>query len=185
MTCPHDQHAPARSALLHSRRGIVLALGAAAVLPADGAAAADASPEDERFMRMALEEAQQAARPFGSVIVRDGQVLARGRNLVRANDDPTAHGEMVAIRRCLADHGSAALKGAALYTSGEPCAMCMGAIIWCGVGRLVFAASVPQLGARMNQIMIASADVAANAPFLPIKITGGVLADEALRLFDK
>jgi tRNA(Arg) A34 adenosine deaminase TadA len=61
----------------------------------------------------------------------------------------------------------------------------MGAIIWCGFGRLVFAASVLQLGERMNQIMITSADVAAKAPFLPIKITGGVLADEALRLFDK
>jgi len=185
MTCPHDQHAPGRSALLQSRRGIVVALGAAVVLSARGAAAADASPEDERFMRLALDEAQQAARPFGAVIVRDGQILARGHNLVRTNDDPTAHGEMMALRRGLADHGSAALKGATLYTSGEPCAMCMGAIIWCGFGRLVFAASVLQLGERMNQIMITSADVAAKAPFLPIKITGGVLADEALRLFDK
>jgi tRNA(Arg) A34 adenosine deaminase TadA len=122
---------------------------------------------------------------FSHDVVRDGQVLARGRNLVRTNDDPTAHGEMVAIRSCLADHGSAALKGAALYTSGEPGAMCMGAIIWCGFGRLVFAASVQQLGERMNQIMMTSADVAAKAPFLPIKITGGVLADAALRLFDK
>ena len=47
---------------------------------------------------------------------------------------------MVAIRRCLADHGSASLRGATLYTSGEPCVMCMGAIVWCGIGRLVFAA---------------------------------------------
>jgi len=185
MTGPHDQHAPGRSALLHSRRNIMVAFGAAALLPAGSAAAADVSPEDERFMRMALEEARQAARPFGTVIVRDGQVLTRGRNLVRTNDDPTAHGEMVAIRGCLADHGSAALRGATLYTSGEPCAMCMGAIIWCGFGRLVFAASVLQLGERMNQIMVASADVAAKAPFLPIKISGGVLAEEALRLFDK
>jgi tRNA(adenine34) deaminase len=185
MTGPHEHHAPECSPLLHSRRGIVVALGAAAMLSAGRASAADASPEDERFMRLALDEAQQAARPFGAVIVRDGQVLARGRNLVRTNDDPTAHGEMMAIRRGLADHGSAALKGATLYASGEPCAMCMGAIIWCGFGRLVFAASVLQLGERMNQIMITSADVAAKAPFLAIKITGGVLADEALRLFDK
>ena len=185
MTCPHDHQTSERSTLLHSRRGIVVALGTAALLTAGRASAADTSPEDERFMRMALDEARQADYPFGAVIVRDGQVLARGRNLGKTNDDPTAHGEMVAIRRCLADHGSAALKGATLYTSGEPCAMCSGAIIWCGLGRLVFAASVAQIGARINQIMIPSADVAANAPFQPIKITGGVLADEAVRLFDK
>jgi tRNA(Arg) A34 adenosine deaminase TadA len=111
--------------------------------------------------------------------------LARGRNLGKTNDDPTAHGEMVAIRRFLADHGSAALRGTTLYTSGEPCVMCMGAIVWCGIGRLVFAASVPQIGARMNQIMMTSAEVAARSSFDPITITGGVLADQALQLFDK
>jgi len=80
-------------------------------------------------MRMALDEARQADFPFGAVIVRDGSVIARGRNLGRTTHDPTAHGEMVAIRRCLADHGDAALRGSTLYTSGEPCAMCMGAIL--------------------------------------------------------
>jgi len=148
-------------------------------------AAGPASAEDERVMRMAIDEARQADFPFGAVIVRDGAVVARGRNLGRTNGDPTAHGEMVAIRRCLAEHGSAALQGSTLYTSGEPCAMCMGAIIWCHVGRLVFAASVAQLAARIDQIMISSAEVAARAPFAPITITGGVLADEAMALFTK
>jgi tRNA(Arg) A34 adenosine deaminase TadA len=136
-------------------------------------------------MRMALEEARQADFPFGAVIVRDGAVIARGRNLGRTNGDPTAHGEMVAIRRCLAEHSAAALRGSTLYTSGEPCAMCMGAIIWCHVGRLVYAASVAQLAARIDQINISSAEVAAKAPFAPITITGGVLADEAMALFAK
>jgi DNA-binding protein HU-beta len=62
-------------------------------------------------MRMAIAEAQRGDFPFGAVIVRDGRVLARGRNLGRTNNDPTAHGEMTAIRRCLAAHGSKALKG--------------------------------------------------------------------------
>ena len=186
MSCLHDHHASDRTSAVHSRRAIVTALGAAAMLAAvRPAAAADASAEDERFMRMALDEARQADFPFGAVIVRDGQVIARGRNLGRTNDDPTAHGEMVAIRRCLADRGSAALKGSALYTSGEPCVMCMGAIVWCRFGRLVFAASVEQIAARMNQIMISSADIAAKETFLPITITGGVLADEAVQLFGK
>jgi len=186
MTCLHDHHASDPIGVLHSRRGVVTALAAAAMLAAvRPAAAADASAEDERFMRMALDEARQADFPFGAVIVGDGQLIARGRNLGRTNDDPTSHGEMVAIRRCLADHGSAALKGATIYTSGEPCVMCMGAIVWCRFGRLVFAASVEQIAARMNQIMISSADIAAKESFLPIKITGGVLADEAVQLFGK
>jgi tRNA(adenine34) deaminase len=154
-----------------------------AVAPAE--AAGPVSAEDLQFMRMAIEEARQADFPFGAVIVRDGAVIARGRNLGRTNGDPTAHGEMVAIRRCLAEHGSAALRGSTLYTSGEPCAMCMGAILWCHVGRLVYAASVTQLASRIDQIMLSSAEVAAKAPFAPISITGGVLADEAMALFAK
>jgi tRNA(Arg) A34 adenosine deaminase TadA len=136
-------------------------------------------------MRIALDEARQGDAPFGAVIVRDGQVLARGHNLARTNGDPTAHGEIMAIRRCLADHGNAALRGSTLYTTGEPCVMCIGAILWCRVSRLVFAASVEQLATTRDQIMISSADIAAKAPFVPITITGGVLADEAMQLFGK
>ena len=134
-------------------------------------------------MRIAIGEARQADFPFGAVIVRDGAVIARGRNLGRTNADPTAHGEMVAIRRALTDHGPAALRGATLYTSGEPCAMCMGAILWCRFGRLVYAASVAQLATKLDQIMISSANLASRAPFVAISITGGVLADEAMALF--
>jgi tRNA(Arg) A34 adenosine deaminase TadA len=169
-----------------NRRGVVAALASTAVLSVtqlsapDARAEAGASADDIRFMHIALDEAKRGDYPFGAVIVKDGKILARGRNLGRTHDDPTAHGEMVAIRRCLAAHGSAVLKGATLYTSGEPCVMCMGAIIWCGIGRLVYAASVAQIAAKMNQIMIASADVAAKAPWDPVSITGGVLADEAV-----
>ena len=112
-------------------------------------------------------------------------MITRGRNLGRTNGDPTAHGEMVAIRRCLADHGSAAMRGSTLYTSGEPCAMCMGAILWCHFGRLVYAASVEQLATKIDQIMISSAELRAKTLFVPISITGGVLADEAMALFGK
>ena len=184
MKCRDDQRNSIPTGFLRSRRGIIIALASAALLPSDlSVAATDASADDERFMRIALDEARQADSPFVAVIVRDGQVLARGRNLRRANDDPTAHGEMTAIHRCLADHGSAALQGSTLYTSGEPCVMCMGAILWCRIGRLVFAASVEQLATTRDQIMISSADIAAKAPFAPIAITGGVLVDEAMQLF--
>lgn len=168
-----------------NRRAFVAGLACAALLPAAVSQAREAAAVDETFMRMAIEEARQADFPFGAVIVRDGAVIARGRNLGRTNDDPTAHGEMVAIRRCLAEHGSAALRGSTLYTSGEPCAMCMGAILWTHMGRLVYAASVEQLASKIDQIMISSAELRAKAAFVPISITGGVLADEAMQLFAK
>jgi tRNA(adenine34) deaminase len=174
-----------RAGIAPSRRSFIAGCAASAVVPAAALAqaAAPASSEDVQFMRMALDEARQRDFPFGAVIVRDGAVIARGRNLGRTNGDPTAHAEMVAIRRCLADHGSAALRGSTLYTSGESCAMCMGAILWCHVGRLVFAASIAQLATRINQIMLTDAEIAAKAAFAPISITGGVLADEAMALF--
>jgi tRNA(adenine34) deaminase len=190
MAC-HDHCASHTAPPTLNRRNVVAALASAAVLSAGPlstsdaraeAGASTASAEDVRFMRLALDEARRGDYPFGAVIVKDGKILARGRNLGKSHDDPTAHGEMTAIRRCLAAHGSAVLKGATLYTSGEPCVMCMGAIIWCGIGRLVYAASVAQIGAKMNQIMIGSADIAAKAPWNPISITGGVLADEAVPL---
>jgi tRNA(Arg) A34 adenosine deaminase TadA len=149
------------------------------------AAAALASADDEHFMRMAIEEARQADYPFGAVIMRDGEVIARGANMRRHLDDPTAHGEMQAIRHGLAQHGSAALRGATLYTSGEPCPMCMGVIIWSHFGRLVYVASLDQRAAKIDQPMIPCAEVAAKSPFAPISITGGVLADEAISLFGK
>ena len=61
--------------------------------------------------------------------------------------------------------------------------MCMGAILWCHFDRLVYAASIDQIAARTSQMMVHSTDVAAKAPFAPISITGGVLADEAMALF--
>jgi tRNA(adenine34) deaminase len=182
----HDHYDLGSTTLLHSRRSVVAALVSVAAASASPAAAATgAAADDERFMRMALEEARRGDYPFGAVIVREGQVVARGRNLGKTDGDPTAHGEMVAIRHCLAAHGRDALKGSTLYTSGEPCAMCMGAIVWCHLGRVVFAASAQQLATKIDQIMIPCAEVAAKAPFVPIGITGGILADEAMRLFAK
>jgi tRNA(Arg) A34 adenosine deaminase TadA len=134
-------------------------------------------------MRMALDEAKRADFPFGAVIIRDGNVIARGGNHGRSHKDPTAHGEMVAIRNAVASPGADAMKGATLYTTGEPCPMCMGAIIWCHIGRVVYAASIDQLATLMDQIMIPSAAIAARAAFSPVSITGGVLADEAMALF--
>jgi guanine deaminase len=173
-----------------SRRQVVAgALGAAALpiaAPALGRGIeAPATEADIGFMRLALEEAAQGDDPyfFGAAIVRDGAVLVTGRNLWNHNQDPTAHAEMVALRRALATYGIEPLKGTTLYASGEPCPMCMGAIVWCGISRVVFGASIAQLAAKMGQIMITGTEIAAKTPFADIELTGGVLAKESLALF--
>ena len=140
---------------------------------------------DIAWMREAVALAAEADLPFGAVIVKDDAALASGRNSGRSRRDPTAHGEMVAIHDCLAAHGPEVLRGATIYTSGEPCPMCMGAILWCGIARVVYAASIEQLATKLGQIMVPSAEIAARTPFHSVAITGGVLAEEALRLFDR
>lgn len=173
------------------RAALSVALGAAGAFASLKRYALAAAKEmaplsgDEAFMREALAEAARGDFPFGAVIVRAGEVAAKGRNLTRTTNDPAAHGEMVAIRNFIAKRPCAELLGAALYTTGEPCAMCMGAILWCGIKRVVFAASVEELSQKIGQIRLTSRAIADAAPFADVAITGGVLSAEALALFGK
>ena len=100
------------------------------------------TPEDERFMQMAIdlsvENVANGGGPFGAVIVREGQVLASGTNRVTANNDPTAHAEVSAIREACAKVGNFKLEGATIYTSCEPCPMCLSAIYWAGIERIYY-----------------------------------------------
>lgn len=82
-------------------------------------------------IRLAVENVQLGrGGPFGAVVVRDGQLIATGVNLVTATNDPTAHAEVVAIRAACQKLGSFQLKGCELYTTCEPCPMCLGSIYW-------------------------------------------------------
>ncbi len=94
-------------------------------------------------MRLACEEAKQGIEaghggPFGCVIVRDGEVIARGHNEVVRTNDPTAHAEMVAIRRASKRLKSFSLEGCTLYVTGEPCPMCFSAIHWAHIDKVVY-----------------------------------------------
>jgi tRNA(adenine34) deaminase len=142
-----------------------------------------ATAEDETFMRLALVEALRGDRPFGAVIVREGKAVALGRNLVVKHADPTAHAEMVAIRRFLSKRSPDQIKEATIYASGEPSPMGMGAILWCRIPRLVYGASIAELATKTEQILVTSKELAEKAGFAEIKITGGVLAKDILALF--
>jgi guanine deaminase len=100
-------------------------------------------PVDQQYMRMAIGLAtgnvlSGAGGPFGAVIVKDGKVLATGVNQVTATNDPTAHAEVTAIRAAAAILGSYELQGCVIYSSCEPCPMCLGAIYWARIDALYF-----------------------------------------------
>ena len=105
---------------------------------------------DEAWMAEALREAELAASegeiPVGCVIVRDGQLVARGHNLREQTGDPTAHAEVVAIRRAAQALGCWKLSGCTMYVTLEPCPMCAGAISQARISRLIYGASDPAYG---------------------------------------
>lgn len=102
------------------------------------------------FMQAALCEAQAAARegevPVGAVVVQGGKIIGRGRNATRADCDPTAHAEIMAIRQACRALGQDRLPGCDLYVTLEPCAMCAGAIAHARISRLYFGAADPKSG---------------------------------------
>ena len=93
-----------------------------------------------RSIELATANVAEGGGPFGAVIVRDGVKLAEGQNRVTLDNDPTAHAEVVAIRRACTAIGDFSLAGATLYTSCEPCPLCLSAALWARVDRVVFAA---------------------------------------------
>ena len=100
------------------------------------------SEEDARFMEMAIrlseDNVDSGGGPFGAVIVRDGEVIATGANRVVPNSDPTAHAEVKAIRSACAKLGTFQLTGCTVYSSCEPCPMCLSALYWAGVSRICY-----------------------------------------------
>ena len=100
--------------------------------------------EHEKFMRMAIELSeynvkQATGGPFGAVIVKDGMVVARSANKVVQQNDPTAHAEISAIRLACQELGTHTLEGCVIYSSCEPCPMCLGAIYWARIDIIYFA----------------------------------------------
>ena len=144
------------------------------------------SDQDLLFMRMAIELAAEHMRakdggPFGAVIARGGEVISRGWNQVTSSNDPTAHAEMTAIRAAAAALGSFQLRGCVLYTSCEPCPMCLGAAYWARLDRLVFAANrrdAAEAGFDDEQIY----DELARPPFSRAMVTQQALRETALEV---
>ena len=96
---------------------------------------------------MALNEARKGIKaghggPFGAVIVKDGVVVAKGHNQVVKNNDPTCHGEIMAIHKACKKLGTFDLSGCEIYTTGEPCPMCMAAILWANIEKVFYGCNI-------------------------------------------
>jgi tRNA(adenine34) deaminase len=139
--------------------------------------------EDERFMRLAIEQARIAGRmgevPIGAVIT-DGEdkVVSSGYNLREAGNDPTGHAEIIAIKKAGEALGSWRLEGSVLYVTIEPCLMCMGAIILARIKRLVFGARDPKAGAVFSVYEIGNDRRLNHA----VEVTEGICAGECSAL---
>ncbi len=142
---------------------------------------------DPMFMAAALEEARNAIRegnkPFGAAVVQDGQLIARGRNVVKSAHDPTAHGEVQAIRAACRELGTISLEGTTLYTTCEPCLMCTGAIIAAKIAKVVIGARWTDAPQYFDQSKPSLLSVGAQVRY-PFSYTVGVMREECVKLYE-
>jgi tRNA(adenine34) deaminase len=140
------------------------------------------SRTDTLYMRQALAQARLAAKraevPVGAVLVRDGRIVARGRNEIVGRHDPSAHAELLAIRAAAKKLGNERLTGCVLYSTLEPCPMCAGAMVLARIARLVYGARDPRAGATGSRLDLSRLP-GLNHRFA---VTGGVLARPSARL---
>ncbi len=144
-----------------------------------------ADSQHDRWMRLAIEEAQIAASedevPVGAVVVAGGRVIASGHNQREQLQDPTAHAEMIALTQAASSLGSWRLEGCTLYVTLEPCPMCAGGILQARVPAVVWGAADPKAGA-VHSLYTLFEDRRLNHR---VEHLGGVLADECGRLLSE
>ena len=133
---------------------------------------------DIEYMRIALEEARIAARarevPVGALLISEGRVVARGGNRTIRDCDPTAHAEMVVLRRAAQELENYRLLNTTLYVTIEPCSMCAGAMIQARIGRLVYGCDEPRGGAVRSCFEVLNHSSLNHR----VEVTPGVLAKE-------
>ena len=137
----------------------------------------------EPFLREAIALSKSAVdrgnEPFGSVLVKDGQVILRAENSVFTGHDMTNHAEMNLVKLAAKHHNPASLADCTLYTSTEPCAMCAGAIYWSGIGRMVYACSEARLGEIAGIGLNVPSRTVLQTGARTVAVTGPILENEA------
>lgn len=144
--------------------------------------------DDKYFMSIAIDYAMKSREtgnePFGAILVKDGEVVAIGKNNVNTLCDPTQHAEISLIRNFCDDNNIFDLYDYTLYTSCEPCVMCSGAMVWANLGKLVYSVSHDQLAEIAgDNIMISCREVFEKSPNKP-RVIGEVLNQNGLKVFE-
>ncbi len=144
---------------------------------------------DSEWMRQAIARTREGIAageaPFGTVIVKDGAVVAATHNTVWRDTDPTAHAEVNGLRAAAAALATIDLSGCTLYSTCEPCPMCLAATHWAKVDRVVFGASIADAArAGFSELPVAASSLAAMGRS-PLRVEGGLLRDECAALFDE
>lgn len=141
--------------------------------------------DDRAFMQVAIDASRQALAagnmPFGASLAKGGQLLWSAQNNQRTASDCTGHAEVVLVREARQALGNDATVGATVYASGEPCAMCAGAMFWAGIRRVVFGATTPDIEAALGGPSLPMRCAVALAGAQPaVWVDGPVLRDEAV-----
>ena len=142
----------------------------------------------QRAIQLAIHQASsRTGGPFGAVIVKDGQIIAEGASRVPGGSDPTAHAEIVAIRKACESLGTRDLSGCDLYASCEPCLMCFGAILWAKLNCVYYACSRSDAGSAgfddaPLRKAFSSPDSDRSTPFVRLMATDGMAAFDSWRL---
>ena len=144
---------------------------------------------DEQAMRAAIAKCREGIAagqsPFGSVIVKDGKIIAEAHNTVWRDLDPTAHAEVNNLRLAAKSLRAIDLSGSTLYTTCEPCPMCLSAIHWAKVDRVVFGASIADASrAGFSELPVAARELA-RLGASPLKVDGPILVEECAALFEE
>ncbi len=143
---------------------------------------------DEEYMRLAIEKTREGIAagqtPFGAVIVLDGKVVAAAHNTVWRDSDPTAHAEVNAIRQAAAKLGRIDLAGCTLFTTCEPCPMCLAATHWSKIDRVVYGATIADAAASgFSELHVGAQDLAARGGS-SLRVELGPCREECRALFD-
>jgi guanine deaminase len=148
----------------------------------------DDQQREQELMRRAIEKAREGIAagqsPFGAVIVRDGVVIAATHNTVWRDTDPTAHAEVNCLRSAAAALGSINLGGCEMYSTCEPCPMCLAAIHWSKIDRVVYGATIADAAAAGFCELHVDAEELARLGRSPLKVKSGVLREECAELFE-
>jgi guanine deaminase len=141
------------------------------------------------FMRAAIEITQKgidaSQSPFGSVIVHDGKIVAATHNTVWRDTDPTAHAEVNCIRAAARALNAIAFKGCTLYSTTEPCPMCLAAIHWAKLDRVVYGATIADAAAAGFHELFVDAKLLASMGKSPLIVESGLLREECADLFQQ